>query len=134
VQPPPEPEPVEVARAEEPAPEPVATSTVKLDADFITPELRWYVEIIRRKVWQNWIEPMHALSPGSHAKVVVRFEIARNGQFALKPEIIESSNIVSLDQSGYRAVVRSAPFPPLPESYADDTLGVRFGFEYGERI
>ena len=105
-----------------------------MDADFITPELKWYIEIIRRKVWQNWIEPRHVLYPGLHARVVVRFEIGRDGSFASNPEILESSNISFLDQSGFRAVLRSAPFPPLPEGYAGDSLGVRFGFEYGERV
>ena len=132
-EPPPEPEPVkEIAKVIEPEPEPVASSTVKLDTNFITPELRWYIEIIRRKVWQNWIEPRHALPPGTHARVVIRFEIGRDGRFVLDPEIFEHSNISPLDQSGYRAVLRSAPFPPLPEGYSGDTLGVRFGFGYGE--
>ena len=117
-----------------PEPEPVATSTVKLDTDLITPELKWYIEIIRRKVWHNWIEPRHALSSGEHARVVIRFEIGQSGGFALQPIILEPSNNSFFDQSGYRAVFRSAPFPPLPESYAGETLGVQFGFEYGERI
>ena len=131
--PPPPPEPVEkIAKAIEPVPEPVASSTVKLDTNFITPELRWYIEVIRRKVWHNWIEPRHELPPGVYARVVIRFEIGRDGKFASSPEVFEHSNILLLDQSGYRAVVRSAPFPPLPEGYSGDTLGVRFGFEYGE--
>ncbi len=131
-EPPPEPEPIEVAKAVEPAPEPVASSTVNLDADFITPELKWYIEVIRRKVWQNWIDPRHALPPGTHARVVIRFEIGRDGNFASTPVVLESSSISLFDQSGYRAVMRSVPFPPLPEGYVGDKLGVRFGFEYGE--
>lgn len=130
--PPPEPEPVKVAKAVEPEPEPVALSMVKLDTDFITPELKWYIEIIRRKVWKNWIEPRHALSSASYARVVIRFEIGPTGSFALQPEILDSSNNPFFDQSGFRAVIRSAPFPPLPESFTGETLGVRFGFEYGE--
>jgi outer membrane biosynthesis protein TonB len=134
--PPPEPEPEapEMSRAVEPEPEPVAESTVDLDTEYITPELKWYIEIIRRKVWQNWIEPVHALAPGTYARVVIRFEIGRDGTFASEPVIYESSNIFLLDQSGFRAVLRSAPFPPLPESYTGTSLGVRFGFEYGERV
>ncbi len=104
-----------------------------LSKDLINPELRWYIEIIRRKVWQNWIEPRHVLSDGVHARVVIRFEIGRDGNFASPPEVFESSNISLVDQSGYRAVVRSAPFPPLPESYTGNTMGIRFGFEYGEK-
>jgi outer membrane biosynthesis protein TonB len=131
--PPPQLESVEVARIAEPEPPPVAESTVDLDTDNITPELKWYIEIIRRKVWQNWIEPAHALPLGAHARVVIRFEIGRDGTFASDPVIFESSSIFLLDQSGYRAVFRSVPFPPLPEGYAGTSLGVRFGFEYGER-
>ena len=124
---------VEPEPAPEPEPEPVAMSTVELDTDQITPELKWYVEMIRRKVWRNWIEPRHALASGVNARVVVRFEIGRSGVFALQPEVLEPSNNSFFDQSGYRAVVRSAPFPPLPESYTGESLGVQFGFEYGER-
>lgn len=131
--PPPAPEPVQVAREVVPEPAPVATSTVDLDTEQISSELKWYIEMVRRKVWQNWIEPGHMLAPGAHAKVVIRFEIRRDGRFASTPLIYQSSNISLLDQSGYRAVLRSAPFPPLPESYSGDTLGVRFGFEYGEQ-
>lgn len=129
--PPPPPEPVQMAKEVVPEPAPVATSTVDLDTEQVSPELKWYIEMVRRKVWQNWIEPSHALLPGVRAKVIIRFEIRRDGRFASTPLIYESSNISLLDQSGYRAVLRSAPFPPLPESYSGDTLGVRFGFEYG---
>lgn len=134
--PPPQPAPPEISRAvePEPEPEPVAESTVDLDTEYITPELKWYIEIIRRKVWQNWIEPVHALPPGTYARVVIRFEIGRDGTFASEPVIYESSNIFLLDQSGFRAVLRSAPFPPLPEGYTGTSLGVRFGFEYGEKV
>ncbi len=139
--PPPEPEPQvepvpqvaqQVVEQPAPEPEPVAASTVDLDTENITPDLKWYIEMIRRKVWQNWIEPMHVLPPGTNARVVIRFEIGRDGRFASDPVIFESSNIYLLDQSGYRAVLRSAPFPPLPESFSGSSLGVRFGFEYGE--
>jgi len=133
-EPPPEPERTEVAEAPEPPEEPVASSSVNLDTDLITPELKWYVEMIRRKVWQNWIEPRHALPPGIHARVVIRFEIKRDGNLVTTPIVYESSSIMLLDQSGYRAVVRSAPFPPLPENYTAESLGVRFGFEYGENV
>ena len=136
--PPPEPAPVKVAKAiapaPEPEPEPVATSTVELDTDKITPELKWYIEMIRRNVWSNWIEPRHALASGVNVRVVIRFEIGPSGAFALPPEIFEPSGNSFFDQSGYRAAVRSAPFPPLPESYTGESLGVQFGFEYGERI
>lgn len=132
--------PVKVAKAiapapePEPEPEPVATSTVELDTDKITPELKWYIEMIRRNVWSNWIEPRHALASGVNVRVVIRFEIGRSGAFALPPEIFEPSGNSFFDQSGYRAAFRSAPFPPLPESYTGESLGVQFGFEYGERI
>jgi outer membrane biosynthesis protein TonB len=126
----PQPEPLKVAEAVEA--EPVAESSVDVDTEHITPELKWYIEIVRRQVWQNWIAPQHALSSGARARVVIRFEIGRDGSFATEPVIFESSNVFLLDQSGFRAVLRSTPFPPLPESYTGASLGVRFGFTYGE--
>jgi outer membrane biosynthesis protein TonB len=129
-----DPGPADLARAAAPEPAAAAGSTVDLDTENITPELKWYIEMIRRKVWQNWIEPSHALTPGTHARVVIRFEIGRDGKFASEPMVFESSSNLALDQSGFRAVLRSVPFPPLPESYSGSSLGVRFGFEYGERV
>ena len=136
----PEPEPMQVARAAEPGAMDDDPNTVDINAtggqtgSNINPELGWYVETIRRKVWQSWIVPMHALAPGAHARVVIRFEIKRDGSVESTPQVFESSSISLLDQSGYGAVIRAAPFPPLPESFRGDTLGVRFGFEYGERV
>jgi protein TonB len=111
----------------------VASSTVQLDTDFITPELKWYIEIVRRKVWQNWIEPAHVVPAGYNARVVIRFELGRNGEFISEPVVLKSSHVSLFDQSGYRAVIRAAPFPPLPDGYTGERLGVQFGFEYGER-
>ena len=132
--PPPPPEPIKVAKAPEPEPEPVVTDTVELDTDQITPDLKWYIEVVRRKVWQNWIEPRHAMSSGANIRVVIRFEIGRSGRFAMQPSILEPSNNSFFDQSGYAAVMRAAPFPPLPESYDGETLGVQFGFAFGEQV
>jgi protein TonB len=132
--PPPPPEPVVVAKAPEPEPEPVLTDTVELDTDHITPDLKWYIGVVRNKVWRNWIEPRHALSSGANIRVVIRFEIDRSGGFAVDPSILEPSNNSFFDQSGLAAVMRATPFPPLPESYTGETLGVQFGFEFGERV
>jgi TonB family protein len=102
------------------------------DGGSINPELRWYVELLRRKVRQNWIEPRYLLAPGSYARVVIRCEIGRDGTLASDPKVYESSTIPDFDQSGYRAVIRAAPFPPLPESLQRNVMGIRFSFEFGE--
>jgi TonB family protein len=99
---------------------------------FISPELRWHVEMLRSKVRQNWTEPRYLLPPGSYAHVVIRCEIGRDGVLASDPMVFESSNISGFDRSGYRAVVRAAPFPPLPESLRRNIMGIRFKFEFGE--
>ena len=98
----------------------------------ISPELRWYVEILRRKVRQNWAEPRYLLPPGSYASAVIRCEIGRDGTLASDPLVFESSKIPDFDLSGYGAVVRAAPFPPLPESLQRNSMGIRFKFEFGE--
>jgi TonB family protein len=130
----PEPEPAKIAKAPEPEPEPVVTNTVELDTDHISEELKWYIGIIRNKVWRNWIEPRHALASSANIRVVIRFEIDRSGRFAAEPTILEPSYNEFFDSSGLAAVMRAAPFPPLPESYSGETLGVQFGFEFGEQV
>ncbi len=63
------------------------------------------------------------------AVVVIQFTITRNGSIeAAKVET--SSGVRVLDRSALRAVMLSEPLPPLPNSYARDSVGVHLRFTY----
>ena len=85
-----------------------------------------YVNILRNKVAQNWNpEPYPSSSP---KKVLVYFKILKDGVVA-NLTVKESAGVSFIDRSAIRAIMNSAPFPPLPAGYADDYLGVYFMFE-----
>jgi TonB family protein len=58
----------------------------------------------------------------------VYFQIQRNGDVD-KVEMEKSSGDPLIDQLELRAVKLSAPFPPLPEGYGEDYLGVHYDFQ-----
>ena len=63
----------------------------------------------------------------------VYFRIARNGRVSDVKVAQESGNFL-FDQAAHRAVEASAPFPPLPEEYDGDYLGVYFVFDTSVQI
>ncbi len=87
----------------------------------------WYLDRMESDVFGNWNALQVNLSSWKNAKVVVLFSIDRGGKI-VKSEIEESSYDTEIDKSALEAVVKSAPFPPLPEGYKEETLVVHFGF------
>lgn len=88
----------------------------------------YYVNQIRKKIVENWLWSKNY--PGE-LKTVVYFKILRSGEIeglTLK----ESSKNKFYDNICLRAVEVSAPFPPLPEGFKEDYLGVYFEFRYRE--
>lgn len=124
----PEPAPLkkEPSTPEPPAPE----KTVAPDEGTYFPYV-WYLKIMERKVTENWIT--HGIDiTGKRADPVVRFRISRDGSvFGLRME--RSSGSPALDQSAVEAVTAAAPFPPLPEGFEGESLGVHFAFNYEQR-
>ncbi|MBN1824333.1 MAG: cell envelope integrity protein TolA [Endomicrobiales bacterium] len=87
----------------------------------------YYTNQIVRKIgrfWQ-WSREFGRL------KTVVYFKILRDGQVA-KIDVKDSSGDSLFDAQAVRAVTLSTPFPPLPESYPGEDLGVYFEFTYRE--
>jgi protein TonB len=89
----------------------------------------WYVDVVRRKVSENWLK--YEVDPriSDARRVYIYFEIARSG----RPENIrveQSSGVPSLDQSATRALQRIDTFGPLPPDYAGNRVSVEFWFDY----
>jgi len=91
----------------------------------------WYLKIVEKKVNENWVT--HGIDiTGKRADPVVSFRVARDGSvYGIKLE--RSSGSAALDQSAVEAVENASPFPPLPEDFKGDSLGVHFGFDYEQR-
>ncbi len=88
----------------------------------------YYVNQIRKKIVENWL---WSQSYPGELKTVVYFRILKSGEIdGLK--IKESSNNKIYDNICLRAVELAKPFPPLPQEYTEDYLGVYFEFKYKE--
>jgi TonB family protein len=91
----------------------------------------YYLQTIHGKISGNWYTSQ--ISPGitGNFHTTVYFKIFRNGEISTL-EIQERSGIRSLDLSALRAIQSSAPFPPLPNDYEGDFLGIHLIFEHNK--
>jgi len=103
---------------------PVATGEMSFEGDF---PFASYVSRMRTKIAATWRVP--AGSEGVERTARVYFRVHRDGSVS-HVAVEESSGLLLFDQSCQRAVLQSAPMPPLPREYADEYLGVHFGFVY----
>jgi len=95
--------------------------------DFAT-RFGWYVEAVQRNISGNWkqytIDPSIRFAP----RVVVEFQIFRDGT-ARNLQLTTSSGNVQVDRSALRAVQDSIPFGRLPDEYTGAYVSVQFWFE-----
>jgi len=89
----------------------------------------YYVDIVRRKVSENWLK--YEIDPriNDARRVYVYFDITRSGQ-PVNIRVEQSSGIPSLDQSAVRALQRIDTFGPLPAGYNGNYVSVEFWFDY----
>ena len=89
----------------------------------------YYVDIVRRKVSDNWLK--YEVDPriSDARRVYIYFEINRSGQ-PTNVRVEQSSGIPSLDQSAVRALQRIDTFGPLPAGYSGNYVAVEFWFDY----
>jgi TonB family protein len=87
----------------------------------------YYLQVVHTRTSSNWYTSQ--ISPGVAGEfhTTVSFKIFRSGQIS-NPEIKERSGIRALDLSAIRAIHSSAPFPPLPQDYEGDYLGITLIF------
>jgi periplasmic protein TonB len=89
----------------------------------------WYVEAVRRKISNHWlqstIDPRIQFAP----RVVVTFQILRNGS-VVNVQMLQSSGNASVDRSALRAILDASPMESLPSGYAGNYVQVEFWFEF----
>jgi periplasmic protein TonB len=105
----------------------IGSGGVSVGGDFGS-KFGWYVDAIRQRISNNWlqasIDPNIRVAP----RVFVTFQILRDGR-VVNPELRNSSGISSLDRSALRAVYDSSPMQPLPPGYAGSSVAVEFWFD-----
>src|ERR1700690_1548731 len=89
----------------------------------------WYVEAVQRRISGNWMQSSVDASVGWAPRVVITFDILRDGTIT-NVQMTRSSNNASVDSSAVRAVHDSSKLSPLPPGFAGSTVGVEFWFDY----
>ena len=89
----------------------------------------WYVQVIQRKVSENWLK--YEVDPriNNAQRVYITFDVARDGH-PLNVRVEQSSGVPSLDQSATRALERIDTFGPLPPDYNGSKISVEYWFDY----
>ncbi|HEV2272740.1 MAG TPA: TonB family protein [Acidobacteriaceae bacterium] len=89
----------------------------------------WYVDVIKRKVAQNWLLPEVAAGTPAGATVYVQFSVGRDGSVS-GVRIATPSGSPSLDSSCLHAVQRVDTFGALPPGYNESSLSVLYHCTY----
>jgi len=89
----------------------------------------WYLQTLHSRISSNWFTSRIQTGLSGEYFTTISFRIYKDGHIS-EPEILESSNVRSLDLSAIRAVRSSAPFPPLPAEYKEEYLLIRIIFEH----
>ena len=95
--------------------------------DFAT-RYAWYVEAVQRRISGNWLQSTIDPSIRFAPRVVMEFQIMRDGTVR-NIQITQSSGNASVDRSALRAVQDSNPFQSLPGDYGGSYVSVQFWFE-----
>lgn len=83
----------------------------------------YYLQQVQNKITANWSKS------GSQGRVAIYFRIKKDGSIDFDRLQVESpSGNRFFDESARLAIMRSGSFPPLPQGYSADTLGVHFWF------
>ena len=92
----------------------------------------WYVQIIQRKVSENWLK--YEVDPGitTAQRVYITFDVARDGH-PYNVRVEQSGGVPSLDVSATRALQRIDTFGPLPPDYSGSKISVEYWFDYSKK-
>jgi protein TonB len=92
----------------------------------------WYVQVIQRKISDNWLK--YEVDPGINGaqRVYITFDVARDGH-PYNVRVEQSSGVPSLDVSATRALQRIDTFGPLPSDYSGSKISVEYWFDYSKK-
>jgi protein TonB len=89
----------------------------------------WYVQVINRKVSENWLK--YEVDPRITAgqRVYITFDVTRDGH-PTNVQVEQSSGVPALDICAVRALQRIDTFGPLPPDYSGGKISVEYWFDY----
>ena len=103
--------------------------TVDILSDTMGVDFGPYLKGILQSVRENW----HRLIPESaemkKGKLAIEFAITRDGKVA-SMRLASSAGDAALDRAAWGSIIRSNPFPSLPEEFTGPYLALRFRFYY----
>jgi protein TonB len=89
----------------------------------------WYVQVIQRKVSENWLKYEVDPKITGGQRVYITFDVARDGH-PYNVQVEQSSGVPSLDVSAVRALQRIDTFGSLPPDYGGNKISVEYWFDY----
>ncbi len=103
----------------------LGTAALGARVGFDNPNFRhsYFVDRLTAMLAAQWRRP----ALGGDLVTLVHFTIHRDGEVS-DVRVVQSSGYSSYDLAALRAVQQAAPFPPLPQSYDQDSLGVTVEF------
>ncbi len=79
---------------------------------------------LQHRIKKNWDPPR-----GNESKrVVLLFKIGKDGRL-LSCSVFKSSGLETADKAVLNAVLRSAPFRPLPAGFREQSIDIQFTFD-----
>jgi TonB family protein len=109
-----------------------ATGPLEILTDTMGVDFGPYLQRVLHDVRSNWygLIPESARAPiMKKGKVTIEFAILKNGTVA-GMKLISTSGDVALDRGAWGGITASNPFPPLPNEFGGQYLGLRFAFYY----
>ncbi len=89
--------------------------------------LTFWINRVLANIATKWDPPSRP--PGSQEILaIVHFRVGRNGRIIVDPDTRTSSGNRRYDAASVRAILAGQPFPPLPQAYRGNTLGISLGF------
>jgi len=111
---------------------PTSPGDVPVPLETQDPRFQAYFSKVREKIKAAWTYPSTAGERGIEGEVVVEFRIAKDGNLE-STAVRRSSGVPILDEYSMRAVQIAAPFPPVPDDVAKETLTIDSTFRYALR-
>lgn len=83
---------------------------------------------LQRKVESVWVMPEGMLLPADNRFAEVEFWVDRAGNLQDTPRVVKEAGDPALGESGVRAIMMAAPFPPLPDAFERTSLAIVYVF------
>jgi protein TonB len=101
-------------------------------APLMTQDIRYrgYRYAIWKKIDELLFYPSAAVNAKVRGRVVVRFEVTRDGQLATL-KLLNSSGFELLDEEALMAVRNAVPFPKFPSTINGNRIAIRSEIFYG---